>query len=294
MIFAWVHDHATQFKVKRMCQLLKVSRSGYYDWRDRPVSERELQREALARQIRDAHVHSRNNYGSPRVTKELKAQAIKACRNTVAKIMRKEGLIARKKRRFVPRTTDSKHHHPIASNVLDRRFDARGTDQAFAKAPNQAWVCDLTYIQTIEGWLYLWIVLDLFSRKVVGWAMTDHMRAEGGINALKMALKHRKPPDQLLHHSDRGSQYACSQYQQLLGKHDMTASMSRSGNCHDNAVMESFFSTLKTELVHQQQYATRLAAGNSIFEWIEVCYNRQRRHSSIDYLSPEAFEAQTI
>jgi putative transposase len=294
VIFAWVRDHTNEFKVKRMCQLLKVSRSGYYDWRDRPISARELRHQQLAQQIHDAHVYSRGNYGSPRVAMELNAQAVKVCRNTVATIMREEGLITRKKRRFVPKTTDPKHRHPIAPNLLDRRFDAGSSDRAFARTPNQAWVCDLTYIPTLQGWLYLWVVLDLFSRKVVGWAMTDDMRAEGGIDALSMALRHRQPPKHLLHHSDRGSQYACGEYQQLLDKHAMTASMSRSGNCYDNAVMESFFSTLKTELVYLRQYASRLQARNSIFEWIEVCYNRQRRHSSINYLSPETFEAQII
>ena len=294
MIFAWVRDHATEFKIKRMCQLLKVSRNGYYDWRDRPVSVRVCRHQQLAQQVRAAHKQSRGTYGSPRVAKELKAQAVKICRNTVATIMREEGLFARKKRHFVPKTTDSTHRHPIAPNVLDRRFDAGRSDQAFAKAPNQAWVCDLTYIPTLQGWLYLWVVLDLFSRKVVGWAMTDHMRAEGGIDARSMALRHRKPPGHLLHHSDRGSQYACGEYQSLLNQRGMTASMSRSGNCYDNAVMESFFSTLKTELVDRQKYTDRKQASKSIFEWIEVFYNRQRRHSSIDYLSPEVFEAQII
>jgi putative transposase len=277
-----------------MCQLLEVSRSGYYDWRDRPPSFRQLRHQLLVEQVRTAHLQSRRTYGSRRVVIELKDQAVDVCQNTVATIMCEEGLKAREKRRFVPKTTDSTHPHPIAANLLDRRFDAGTSDQALAKAPNQVWVCDLTYVSTRQGWLYLWVVLDLFSRKVVGWAMTDPMRAEGGMNALSMALRHRKPAKQLLHHSDRGSQYACGDYQDLLAEHGMTASMSRPGNCYDNAVMESFFSTLKIELAHGEDYANPQQARSSIFEWIEVFYNRQRRHSSLNYLSPEAFEAQII
>jgi putative transposase len=277
-----------------MCQLLKVSRSGYYDWRDRPPGSRQLRHQRLAEQVRAVHAQSRGAYGSPRIVVELKDRAVDVCRNTVAKLMREEGIKARKKRWFVPRTTDSTHPHPIAPNLLDRRFDAGTSEQALAKAPNQVWVCDLTYVWTRQGWLYLWVVLDLFSRKVVGWAITDHMRAEGGVDALSMALRHRRPARQLLHHSDRGSQYACGDYRDLLTEHGMTASMSRSGNCYDNAAMESFFSTIKTELVNPQDYATHQQARSSIFEWIEVFYNRQRRHSSLNYLSPEAFETQII
>ena len=293
MIFAWIRDHAGEFSVKRMCPLLEVSRSGYYDWRDRPPSARLLRHQALAAQVREAHRQSRGNYGSPRIVAELAAQGTDICENTVAQLMREEGIKGRKKRRFVPKTTDSAHRFPIAPNLLDRRFGSGADADALANAANKVWVCDLTYLWTDEGWLYLWVVLDLFSRKVVGWAMTDHMRAQGGIDALAMALRHRKPPEELMHHSDRGSQYASEDYRRLLEKHDITASMSRTGNCYDNAVMESFFSTLKTELTHQERYATHQQAKNSVFEWIEVYYNRQRRHSSLKYLSPEAFEAQT-
>ena len=294
MIFSWVRDHAAEFKVKRMCQLLKVSRSGYYDWRDRAPGSRQLRHQRLAEQVRSVHAKSRRTYGSPRIAVELRDQAVKVCRNTVATLMREEGIKARKKRRFLPKTTDSTHTHPIAPNLLGRRFDAGTSDQALARTPNQVWVCDLTYVPTRQGWLYLWAVLDLFSRKIVGWAITDHLRAQGGVDALSMALRHRKPPRQLMHHSDRGSQYACGDYRDLLTAHGMTASMSRSGNCYDNAVMESFFSTIKTELANQEDYATHPQARSSLFEWIEVFYNRQRRHSSLNYLSPEAFEAQII
>ena len=179
MIFAWVRDHAAEFTVKRMCQLLKVSRSGYYDWRDRPPGPRQLRHRAPAEQVRAVHAGSRRTYGSPRIAVELKDQAVKVCRNTVATLMREEGIKARKKRRFVPKTTDSTHQHPIAPNLLDRRFDAGTSDQALARAANQVWVCDLTYVPTGQGWLYLWAVLDLYSRKIVGWAITDHLRRKG-------------------------------------------------------------------------------------------------------------------
>jgi len=290
--FAWIQDHAADFRVQRMCQLLHVSRSGYYAWRDRAPSKRRLRHQTLARQVRSAHSESRGTYGSPRVAAELKARSVKICVNTVARLMREEGLQARKKRRFVPRTSDGRHDHPIAPNRLDRRFGAGGRDEAAAGAPNQVWASDLTYLRTREGWLYLWVVLDLFSRKVVGWSMTDHQRAEGALDALTMALRQRRPDGELLHHSDRGVQYACGDYRELLRKHGMTACMSRSGNCYDNAVAESFFSTLKTECADASSEADADQARASLFEWIEVFYNRQRRHSSLNYLSPEAFEAQ--
>jgi len=229
------------------------------------------------------------------VTAELKAQGVEVCENTVAKVMREEGLKARKKRRFVPRTTDSTHKHPIAPNRLNRRFAAGAVDEnnGIATAPNRVWACDLTYLWTEQGWLYLWVVLDLFSRRVIGWSMTEHMRAEGAMEALKMALAHRRPKEALLHHSDRGSQYACGDYRDLLDQHGIEASMSRAGNCYDNAVAESFFSTLKTELVNQERFESPQQARIKLFEWIEIFYNRQRRHSSLNYLSPEAFEAQS-
>jgi putative transposase len=290
--FAWIRDHAAEFRVKRMCPLLHVSRSGYYAWRDRAPSKRRLRHQTLATQVRFAHSESRGTYGSPRVAAELKARGVKICVNTVARLMREEGLRARKKRRFVPRTSDGRHDYPIAPNRLDRRFGAGTCDTAAATAPNRVWASDLTYLWTQEGWLYLWVVLDLFSRKVVGWSMTDHLRADGAVDALSMALRQRRPDGELLHHSDRGVQYACEDYRDLLRKHGVTASMSRSGNCYDNAVAESFFSTLKTEWTHANSEPGADQARNSLFEWIEVFYNRQRRHSSLNYLSPEAFETQ--
>ena len=200
--------------------------------------------------------------------------------------MREDGVCVKPRRRFVPRTTDGDHPHPIAPNRLDRDFAAT--------VPNQKWACDLTYVWTDEGWLYLSDVIDLFSRKVVGWSMREDLKAHGVAEALEMALARRKPDGGagLLHHSDRGVQYACALYRGLLSEHDIACSMSRPGNCYDNAVAESFFGTLKTELVNRVRYRTREEARSSIFQWIECWYNRRRRHSSLGYLSPEAFEAQ--
>jgi putative transposase len=266
-----------------MCQMLKVTRSGYYAWRDRPVSARRQRRVELSQRIRQVHAASRGTYGSPRICVELKESGVRVCENTIAKYMREDGLFVNPRRRFVPQTTDSDHAHPIAPNRLNRDFAAA--------APNQKWACDLTYIFTQEGWLYLSVVIDLFSRRVIGWSMSDDMKGSSVAEALSMALMRRRPDGDLLHHSDRGVQYACQLYRTLLAEHEIECSMSRPGNCYDNAVVESFFGTLKSELVHRNRYATRSAARGSIFEWIECWYNRRRRHSSLGYLSPEAFEA---
>jgi putative transposase len=270
--------------VTLMCQVLNVTRSGYYAWRDRPASARAQRRDELVARIRQVHDDSGGTYGSPRVTVELKDQGLGVCANTVARYMRAAGIAVTPAKRFQPRTTDADHPHPIAPNVLDRDFTA--------SAPDQKWACDLTYVWTDEGWLYLSVVIDLFSRKVVGWNMSENLRAEGVVEALAMAIARRKPGEDLLHHSDRGVQYACGDYRSLLEEHGITASMSRAGNCYDNAVAESFFGTFKTELVNREHYRTRAEARASIFQWIECWYNRRRRHSSLAYLSPEAFEAQ--
>ncbi len=270
--------------MKRMCQVLNVTRGGYYAWQGRPPGARQRRRVELVKRIRQVHDDSRGTYGSPRVAVELKEAGVKVSENTVAKYMRDEGLFVRPRRRFVPRTTDSDHDHPIAPNRLDRQFQAT--------VPNRKWACDITYIWTDEGWLYLSVVIDLFSRRVIGWSMSDDLRARGVAEALDMAIRRRNPGKDLLHHSDRGVQYACDRYRALLERHGIAVSMSRPGNCYDNACVESFFGTLKTELVHRQRYATRAEARASVFEWIECWYNRRRRHSSLGYLSPEAFEAQ--
>jgi putative transposase len=270
--------------VTLMCQVLNVTRSGYYAWRDRPSSVRAQRRALVTERIRQVHDESRGTYGSPRVTVELKDQGLNVSANTVAKYMRAAGIAVTPAKRFQPQTTDADHPHPIAPNVLGRDFTAA--------APNQKWACDLTYVWTDEGWLYLSVVIDLFSRKVVGWSMREDLKAEGVAEALAMAIARRKPDVGLLHHSDRGVQYACGDYRSLLAEHGITASMSRPGNCYDNAVAESFFGTFKTELVNRGHYRTRAEARASIFQWIECWYNRRRRHSSLGYLSPEAFEAQ--
>jgi transposase InsO family protein len=282
--FAFIEQRRKEFCVQLMCDVLQVSRCGYYAWRQRPLCARHKQRAAATEQIHQVFEQSRRSYGSPRLTIELKAGGLCLCENTVAKYMRLAGLFVQPRRRYVPQTTDSDHPHPIAPNLLDRDFAAT--------APNQKWACDLTYVPTDEGWLYVSVVIDLFSRKVVGWSMTDHLRAEGPAQALSMAIARRKPKAGLLHHSDRGVQYACELYRGLLQEHGLLASMSRAGNCYDNAPAESFFGTLKTELVQHQHYRTRKDAQANIFEWIECWYNRRRRHSSLGYLSPESFEAQ--
>jgi putative transposase len=269
-----------------MCDILELSRSGYYAWIDRPASASQARRAELDEQIRQVHVGSRGLYGSPRITAELREQGVTVTEKTVARQMRRQGLAARTCRRFRPRTTDSDHPHPFAPDRLDRDFEA--------SAPNCKWTSDITYIPTAEGWLYLAVVIDLFSRRVVGWSMADHLRASLCIDALEMALLHRRPGPGLVHHSDRGVQYCCEEYQALLAQHQLLASMSQAGDCYDNAVTESFMGTLKQELVYQQpngMFASKTQARQMIFEYLEVFYNRRRRHSAIGYVSPEAFEA---
>lgn len=231
--------------------------------------------------IKEVHQESRENYGSPRVHRALLSRGEKCCVNTVARYMRENDIAAKTKRKF-KHTTDSNHSYPIARNVLDRQFEQT--------EPNRAWVGDITHIRTREGWLYLATVLDLFSRKIVGWSMSCRIDRHLVIDALKMAVSNRRPPPGLIHHSDRGSQYASGDYQALLKEHGMICSMSRKGNCWDNAVMESFFHSLKTELVHHENFATRDEARAAIFEYIEVFYNRVRLHSSLGYLSPAHYE----
>jgi transposase InsO family protein len=269
-----------------LCQLLEVSRSGFYAWnksQKRGPAPRLKRRAEFARKIKAVHQQSRQTYGSPRVYQQLKAQGESVCENTVAKVMKDNGIRSIVGKRFRVRTTDSAHAHPIAANLLERSFQQELSDQA--------WAADITYVPTLEGWLYLAAVIDLCSRKIVGWAMADHLRAELCCEALDMALKRRSPQEGLIHHSDRGVQYACGDYRRLLQEHGIACSMSAAGDCYDNAVMESFFKTLKSELVYQQEYQTREQARRSIFEYIEVFYNRKRLHSSLGYVSPVEFEA---
>lgn len=283
MKFACIRDRLQQYPVTVSCRVLRVSRSGYYAWLGRSLSPRRQRRDELVEKIVRIHENHRRVYGSPRVYQALKADGVEVCENTVAKVMREVGLRGKTKRRFIPKTTDSHHGNPIADNLLDRQFEA--------DRPDRKWVTDITYIRTDEGWLYLAGVLDLFSRKLVGWSMQDHLGWELVGDALAMGLARRRPSSGMLHHSDRGTQYTCEDYRGLLARHRITASMSGAGNCYDNAAMESFWATLKTELVHHEHYATRAEARQSIFEYIEMFYNRKRIHSSLGYVSPETFEA---
>ena len=289
MRFVFIKAHRRTWPVGVMCGVLRVTRSGFYAWLGRSPSPRQARRDELACKVRAAHESNRRVYGSPRVHRVLLAQGERVCVNTVAKVMRQERIAAKSKPRFTPRTTDATHDYPVAANVLGRDFEAA--------TPNRKWVADLTYVHTEEGWLYVAAVMDLFSRRIVGWSMADHLRTELVSEALTMALtrRPRKKDDEacrpLLHHSDRGSQYASEAYQHLLATHGLRCSMSAPGSCYDNAAMESFLGTLKTELVHHEHYTSRDQARASIFEYIEGFYNRTRLHSTLDYQSPEAFEA---
>ena len=266
-----------------MCEVLEVSRSGFYAWRSRPESQRSKQHRKILEEINDIHSdRDMKSYGSPRIHRELLSRGIECSENTVARLMRERGLAARMRRKYKV-TTDSSHSLPLAENVLNREFEQAN--------PDRVWLADVTYIWTQEGWLYLAAVLDVYSRKVVGWSMSHRMPASLVMDALQMALGRRRPePGSLIHHSDRGSQYASEDFQQLLREQNITCSMSRRGNCWDNAMMESFFATLKKERVHHESYETRESARQSVFEYIELFYNTRRRHSALGYLSPEAYE----
>ena len=283
MKFAFIEEHLTAYPVDISCEVLAVSRSGYYVWLSRPQSARAKRREELAAKIAAVHEQNRKVYGSPCVCQALRVQGERVSENTVADIMKERQIRAKNKKKFLPTTTDSTHQQAVADNVLDRQFHA--------ELPNQKWAADITYIPTDRGWLYLAGVIDLCSRRIVGWSMAPHMRVTLASDALNMAIARRRPGEGLLHHSDRGSQYASDDYVHLLQSHQIESSMSGKGDCWDNAVMESFWATLKAELVNDAHYATHEQARASIFEYIEVFYNRKRLHSSLGYLSPEAFEA---
>lgn len=286
MRFAFIHAHRACWPAGVMCRVLGVSRSGYFAWRGRSPSRRTQRREQLLTQVVAVYEANRRVYGSPRVHRLLLARGVRVCVNTVARLMRLAGLAAQKKRRYVPRTTDSVMTRRPAPNLLDRDF-APGV-------PGRRWVSDITCVPTGEGWLYLAAVLDLGCRKVVGWAMDASMKTKLTLDALRMALSRRTGaagPAGLIHHSDRGVQYASDDYRRLLETHGVRQSMSGKGDCYDNAAMESFWATLKTELIHREAYATREQARGSIFEYIETFYNRARLHSTLGYQSPEAFEA---
>jgi transposase InsO family protein len=267
-----------------LCEAFAVSRSGYYAWRERLPSARKRGDQLLDQLIEQIHQQSRATYGSPRVQVVLRHQGQRVSRKRVARLMRQAQLCGRQRRHFRPRTTDSRHTHPIAPNRL--------ADAPPPTASNQVWVGDITYVATAEGWLYVAGIMDRYSRRLIGWAFADHLESSLPLSALQMALTHRQPPAQLVHHTDRGSQYASAAYRVALEAAGLLASMSRPGCCYDNAAMESFWSTLKQELVHRTSFATRAQAQLALFEWIETFYNRRRLHSALGYQSPVDFETQ--
>lgn len=281
MKFAFVQEQKVAFSVKQLCQVMGVSRSGFYAWKREQPSERTAEDARLAVEIRKVHDGSRQTYGVRRVARELQCQGRKIGLRRVRKLMRGHGLMPRCKRRFRA-TTDSRHAHPVADNLLARQFEVA--------APNQVWVGDITYVPTDEGWLYLATLVDLFSRRIVGWAMSERIDRQLTLTALDRAVRTRRPPPGLVHHTDRGSQYACSDYRDALAGQAMACSMSRKGDCWDNAVAESTFATIKAELVHWERYRTRQQARDSISQYLDDFYNLIRRHSSLDYLSPVEFE----
>jgi len=278
----FIQSNSREFPVLTMCRVLGVKSGSYYAWQSRPESKRDKENQQLMEEIKKIHKKSRGTYGSPRIHATLNKEGKIYGLNRVARLMNEAQIQATKRKKYIM-TTDSKHSLPLADNYLNRVFEAEN--------PNEVWLADITYIWTDEGWLYLAAVLDIYSRRIVGWSMADNMRVELTLTALEMAIEQRQPDAGLLHHSDRGSQYAATQYQALLKANEMNCSMSRKGNCWDNAPMESFFDTLKTELVYQQRYKTRAQARSTIFEYIESFYNRERIHSSIGYTSPEKFES---
>ena len=286
MRFRFVARERASFPVRTLCRAVGASVSGFYTWLRRgPGSDR---REGAADRGLRAWVGaifaaSRGTYGSPRVHAELRARGVRVGRNRVARLMREGGLSATVRRR-APRTTDSRHDHPVAPNLLERRFAA--------ERPDTVWLADISYVPTGEGWLYLAAIKDMATREIVGWSMADHLRADLACDALLMAIRHRQPPRGLIQHSDRGARYASEPYQAILARHGLRCSMSRRGNCLDNAPMESFFGSLKTELVHRTAFPTREAARRAIFEYVEGFYNRRRRHSGLGFLTPAQAYAQ--
>lgn len=286
MKYACIAEHRLLFPVTMMCRVLSVSRAGFYAAQEREPSERWQRKQRILLEIRSIHKESKRCYGSPRVHDELRARDLRCSENQVALLMREDGLRAKKRHRFRV-TTNSDHAHEPATNVLDRKFDVQEQ-----KGTDRAWVSDITYIPTREGWLYLAIVLDLATRMIVGWSLKRTLDRSLSLGALRMALGHRRPEQGLIYHSDRGVQYACHDFRDLLEAHGMVASMSRKGNCWDNAVAESFFATLEWELIEDANWHTREAAARAIAEYIEVWYNRKRRHSSLGGKSPAEYEKQ--
>lgn len=285
MRFDFIAAQKAHHSVNLLCRLLQVSRSGFYAWQHRPPAVRLSRDRLLATKICVLHAQSKGRYGSPRICRDLWSTGERVSRKRVARLMREHSLAGRRKRRF-KKTTDSQHAFPLAKNLLNRDFQPAARDQV--------WAGDVTYVRTWEGWLYLAVVIDLYSRRVVGFAMADHMRTELVLDALRQAVTLRRPSPGLMHHSDRGSQYASANYQEFLAKQGIVASMSRKGNCWDNAVVESFFSTLKEELIYRAAWPTAAAARQAITDYIVDFYNARRRHSALDYLSPQQYEGSVV
>lgn len=281
MKYAFIEAHRDEFPLSMMCRVLKVSKSGFFDWKNRVPSKAERHKDVLVRKIEQIHMGSRRTYGSPRVHQVLKGQGEKCSKSTVERLMRENGIRSKVRRKFRV-TTDSNHKLPVAPNLVQRDFSAA--------APNKLWVTDITYLWTMEGWLYLAAIIDVFSRKVVGWSIQDRLTLPLALQALDMAVSRQKPGPGLVHHSDRGCQYAAHEYRAELRRHGIICSMSRRGQCWDNALAESFFHSLKTEHVYHERFVTKTEAKSSVFEWIEVFYNRQRIHSAIGFTSPECYE----
>jgi transposase InsO family protein len=286
MKYEFIRTHRSTFAVKKMCRVLRVSRSGYYDWFERPESQRSLENKILLKEIRDIHKNSRKIYGSPRITDALRGGECSCSRPRVARLMSANGIKAKTAKKYKV-TTASDHSFKTAPNLLKQDF--------WTDAANRIWMSDITYIRTWQGWLYLTVIMDLYNRKVVGWSMSNRLTAiTTTIPAFIQAVKQYKPLPGLIFHSDRGVQYACDDFCELLESFEIFQSMSGKGNCYDNAVVESFFHTLKTELVYHETYRTRTEAKTSLFEYIEVFYNRVRKHSALGYKSPEQYEYSTF
>ena len=282
MRFEFIRENCATWPIRLMCRVLEVSASGYYAWRKRPESPRKQANKKLLGDVQRLHRLHRGRYGSPRIHAALREEGIVASPGRVARLMRRHGLRALAGRKFKPCTTDSRHDLAIAPNLLEQEF--------VATAPNQIWLTDITYLPTGEGWLYLAAVLDMATRKIVGWSMRSHMRTELPLAALMMAAQRQRPGEGLIHHSDRGSQYAAADYRKYIASIKAVASMSKTACCYDNAPMESFFHSLKVELVHQQKWAIREDAKRDLFQYIEGYYNRVRIHSALGYKTPEQAE----
>jgi putative transposase len=279
--YAWIKQHRDNFPIALMCRILKLSTSGYYEWLGRTASPRRRRSELIGQAAARSYFNSNRIYGYRKVHDDLKERDIKCCQETVRRIMRSAGLFSKVKRKFIA-TTDSTHNLAVAQNILDRDF--------FADAPDRKWASDITYIATDQGWLYLAAVMDLYSRKIIGWSMSQRIDAQLVENAFKMAISQRHPQPGLICHSDRGIQYASNTMQKLFSDYKIVCSMSRRGNCWDNACMESFFSSLKREWVYGKRYITREQARKDIFNYIEMFYNRIRKHATLGYVSPAAYE----